>query len=97
VLLTVRTRVADEALRGQVRQWLATAEISAMRAIPGVRGARLIEEPEGALVEEYVFGGEPEYENYLANFSAEHRGALRERFGAPVERSFHKALLCAAA
>jgi len=86
LLYEVESTCADAETAGRLRTWLQTQQLPTLRVIPGVRGAQLIEREDGVLVEQYVFGGRHEYQNYLATYAAEHRSAVREVFERGVER-----------
>ena len=94
LLLQVTNKAADDATRDRLKRWLCDSRLQQMRDIPGVRDARLIEMPEGQLVEQYTFGGKHEYEGYVEAFEAEHRAAVKGRFADAVERSAHTATVC---
>lgn len=77
----------DAGERPRLAAWLLADMLPAVRSVAGVRSAALIERPDGTLVEQYVFGGQGEYDAYLEAFAAEHRANLRDVFGRTVERA----------
>jgi len=87
LLYEVESASSNDETRAKLRSWLVETQLPAVRAIPGVRSAQLAEREDGLLVEQYVFGGRHEYDNYLASYAAEHRAAARDAFGREVERT----------
>lgn len=86
LLFEVESTSTDASTREQLRTWLLDERLGPMRNMPGVRGASLVEREDGVLVEQYVFGGHHEYDNYLASYAAEHRAAVRDQFAQGVQR-----------
>ena len=97
VLLEITNVSADAATRDRLRSWLSDSRLAQMREIAGVREARLIEMPEGELVEQYTFGGKIEYDGYVEAFEAEHRSAVKTRFADALQRSVRTATVRARA
>ncbi len=75
------------ARRDELRGWLTSERINAIRAVVGVTDAQVIEDDDGTLTERYMFGGRGEYEHYVDAFSAEHKANLREAFGDDVQQT----------
>jgi len=86
LLYEVESTCADADVAERLRTWLQAEQLPALRRIPGVRGAQLVQRDDGVLVEQYVFGGRHEYQNYVASYAAEHRAAVRDVFERSVER-----------
>ncbi len=93
LILEITVQVEEPERREQVRRWLATQHLPTVRAISGVRGARLLEYDDGHLVEQLIFGGLRELDSYEESFAAEHRAAFREACGRDLERTSRRALL----
>lgn len=87
LLLEVESVCTDAGVADKLRAWILDQQLPALRTIPGVRAAQLVEREDGVLVEHYVFGGRHEYDNYVASYAAEHRAAVRDAFGRDVERT----------
>lgn len=84
--LEVASTCSDSATATRLCSWLRQTYLVELRATPGVRGATLIEREDGTLAEQVLFGGQAEYEQYLATYAAEHRAMVREAFPEGVER-----------
>ncbi len=85
--------VADAAAREGVRRYLTERHLPALRAVPGVRAARLYEYDDGRLVDQVVFGGELELAAYEEAFAAEQRVAFATACGRELVRTSRRALL----
>ncbi len=83
----IENRHPDAAQRERLAQWLLESMLPAVRACTGCRSAALVQHEDGALCEQYVFGGKVEYDAYSEAFAAEHRANLRDEFGRVVERT----------
>ena len=89
LLFEIDNHHPDAAERPRLAQWLTSQMLPAVRQVAGVRSAALIEREDGALTEQYVFGGKVEHDSYLEAYAAEHRATLRDEFGRVVERTTH--------
>ncbi len=89
LLYEVENRHPEADTRTKLAKWLIEEMLPAVRQVAGVRSAALVEREDGALVEQYVFGGKGEYDSYIEAFAAEHRANLRDEFGRAVERTQH--------
>lgn len=87
LLFEIDNRHPDPAQRDRLATWLLESMLPAVRGVAGVRSAALVQYDDGALVEQYVFGGKHEHDNYMEAFAAEHRANLRDEFGRAVERT----------
>lgn len=87
LLFEVESQAQDAKVREQLRAWLLQNRVQAMREVPGVRAASLVERDDGLLVEQYVFGGRQELDSYTESWAAEHRAAVRDEFGQAVQRT----------
>lgn len=86
LLFEIESKCANAEVAEKLKVWLMQNLLAEIRAVPGVRSATLIEREDGLVVEQYVFGGKHEYDNYQGNFAAEHRASVREAFGRDIER-----------
>jgi len=86
VLLEISNQADGKETRDRLRSWLVDRRMPMMRQVPGVRDGRVVEADDGQLHERYIFGGQHEYEAYVEAFEAEHRAAVRQRFGEKVVR-----------
>ncbi len=87
LLLEIETPCPDAYQLDSLRQWLLGTRLGEMRAIAGVRSATLVQREDGIFVEQYVFGGQHDVENYNASFAAEHRASFRDQFGYGITRT----------
>ncbi|MBM4341851.1 MAG: hypothetical protein FJ100_00540 [Deltaproteobacteria bacterium] len=83
----IENRHPDTSQRERLAQWLLESMLPAVRTCTGCRSATLVQHEDGALCEQYVFGGKVEYDAYSEAFAAEHRANLRDEFGRVVERT----------
>lgn len=93
ILVETEVRVEDAEARERVRRYLTEQHLPALRAVPGVRSARLYEYDDGRLVDQVVFGGEQELAAYEEAFAAEQRFAFAAACGRELTRSSRRALL----
>ena len=87
LLLEIENRHPDANQRERLATWLLESMLPAVRQVAGCRSAALVQNDDGALIEQYVFGGKVEHDAYTEAFAAEHRANLRDEFGRSIERT----------